>query len=142
MMRRAVYDVMIFFQWAALPEDRQHRTVKALYDGSLRLCLSRELLDEVRDVLTRPEVRPKAPSLTPDHVNQVIDAAKDLADWFAAVPRAFTLPAHLHDDHLFNLAIEAKAAYLVTWRHVSLRFKTRRRLTRGGYESSRRNCES
>jgi predicted nucleic acid-binding protein len=31
------------------------------------------------------------------------------------VPRVFTLPAHPDDDHLFNLAVEAKAAYLVTW---------------------------
>ncbi len=56
MSRRAVYDTMVFFQWAALAEHRQHATVKALYDGSVRLCMSRALLGEVQNVLSRPEI--------------------------------------------------------------------------------------
>src|SRR5580765_4129190 len=47
---------MIFFQWAVLPEGRQHRTVKALYDGAIRLCFSDALFHEVRSLLVRPEL--------------------------------------------------------------------------------------
>jgi putative PIN family toxin of toxin-antitoxin system len=112
---RAVYDTMIFFQWAVLPENRQHRTIRALYDQKLRLCLSGELLAEVHRVLTRPESVLKFPALTPQRVNLVLDQARKYADFFQKVPRRFSLPFHPKDNHLFDLAIEAKAEFLVTW---------------------------
>jgi putative PIN family toxin of toxin-antitoxin system len=113
--RLAVYDTMIFFQWAALPKDRQHATVRALYDGSIRLCLSEELIDEVKDVLSRPEISAKAPHLTDDRIKDVLAAALEHADWVANVPKGFTLTAHPDDDHILNLAIAAKVDLLVTW---------------------------
>ena len=114
-MTRAVYDAMVFFQWAALPADRQHATVKALYDGTIRLCLSPELIEEVRDLLARPAIRAKAPSLTDARVADVLAAAVQHADWFEQVASVFTLPDHPDDDHVLNLAIQAQARYLVTW---------------------------
>jgi len=68
---------MVFFQWAALPSDRQHATIKALYDGSIRLCLSPALLEEVQAILSRPELRAKAPNLTPERIKQLLAAALD-----------------------------------------------------------------
>ena len=115
MSERAVYDTMLFFQWAALPEERQHRTVKALYDGSIRLCLSPELIAEVTDVLSRPELAEKTPSLTSRRIKQVLDSALERADWFDGIPHLFSWLQHPDDDHLFNLAIAAKARYLITW---------------------------
>jgi putative PIN family toxin of toxin-antitoxin system len=106
---------MIFFQWAALPNNRQHATVKALYDGSIRLCLSEALFDEVQEVLSRPEVRAKAPNLTPERLKEVLAAALERADWIADIPNAFNWAQHPDDDHAFNLAIAARAEYLVTW---------------------------
>ncbi|HEX4796364.1 MAG TPA: putative toxin-antitoxin system toxin component, PIN family [Humisphaera sp.] len=115
MSHRAVYDTMVFFQWAALGQNRQHATVKALYDGSVHLCMSQALLEEVRDVLYRPELRERAPNLTPDRVKQVLAAIVELSEWVADVPNAFTWTRHPDDDHIFNLAIAAKADFLVTW---------------------------
>ena len=110
MSHRAVYDTMVFFQWAALGENRQHATIKALYDGSIRLCVSQALLEEVRDVLNRPELRARSTNLTPDRVNQVLTAIVERSEWIADVPNAFTWTRHPDDDHIFNLAIAAKAA--------------------------------
>jgi putative PIN family toxin of toxin-antitoxin system len=112
---RAVYDTMVFFQWAALPASRQHATIRALYDGSILLCLSQELVDEVLEVLSRPEVRAKAPNLTDERVREVLTAALAHAEWVANVSKEFTWAAHPDDDHLFNLAVAAKADFLVTW---------------------------
>jgi putative PIN family toxin of toxin-antitoxin system len=112
---RVIYDTMIFFQWAALPEDRQHGTVKAIYDGSIRLCMSPALFEEVRDVLSRPEIRAKSPNLTDERLRQLLDAMIDASEWYADVPASFTWPHHPDDDHLFNLAIHARAKYIVTW---------------------------
>jgi len=78
-------------------------------------ALSPELVEEVRDLLSRPNIRAKAPHLTDERVVAVLAVAAKHADWFQDVPKAFTLPAHPDDDHLFNLAIEARAEYLVTW---------------------------
>ncbi|HWB58271.1 MAG TPA: PIN domain-containing protein [Chthoniobacteraceae bacterium] len=125
MSERAVYDTMIFFQWAALPENRQHQTIKALYEGSIRLCLSPAHLTEIKDVLTRPEIMQKAPNLTPQRVENVLFEALALADWFDDVPVRFSLPAHPDDDHIFNLAIAANVRYLVTWESRLLALATR-----------------
>ena len=60
MSRRAVCDVMIFFQWAALPANepsRIHGTLRALLNGDIRLCLDHILLDEIREVLSDEELR-------------------------------------------------------------------------------------
>lgn len=121
--RRAVYDTMVFFQWAVLPEHRQHRTVKALYDGSIRLCLSPELLNEIRDVLTRPELISRFSLLTAARVDAVLQETRKYADWFDHVPRRFSLPLHAKDNHLFDLAIEANADFLVTWEARLLRLQ-------------------
>jgi predicted nucleic acid-binding protein len=112
---------MVFLQWAALPADRQHGTVRALYDGAIRLCLSSELVAEVRDLLGRPNIRAKSPNLTDARIAAVLAEAGRHADWFQHVPHVFTLKSHSDDDHLFNLAIEAKAEYLVTWENRILR---------------------
>jgi putative PIN family toxin of toxin-antitoxin system len=106
---------MVFLQWALLPKERQHSTIKALYDGSIRLCMSNALFNEVRDVLSRPEMRERAPSLTAERLKQVLADTIELSEWFSEVPDAFTWKQHPDDDHVLNLSIAAKAEYLVTW---------------------------
>jgi putative PIN family toxin of toxin-antitoxin system len=110
-----VYDTMVYFQWAALPENRQHKTIQLLYQGKVRLCISDEQIREVRDLLFRSELRSKAPSLTVGRINGVIESIIELSDFFDNVPKHFSLQNHSDDDHILNLAIEAKAHYLITW---------------------------
>jgi len=43
---------------------------------------------------------------------------------FLDVPEAFTWIEHPADDHLFNLAIRARAKYLVTWENCILKLGT------------------
>jgi putative PIN family toxin of toxin-antitoxin system len=108
----------VFFQWATLPPqqpERQHATVTALVNQTIRLCLSPELVLEIRNVLLRPELQAKYKTLTPEHVAAILSQAGQFADWFEKVPRLFTLSSHPKDDHILNLAVESKAEYLVTW---------------------------
>jgi len=114
-IRRVVYDTMVFYQWAVLPEGRLHGTGRAVVDGTVRLCISAELMSEVRDLLTRPAIAARSPNLTRHRVEQFLDNITRLAEVHNALPRAFTWPQHPDDDHLFNLAVAAKANYLVTW---------------------------
>lgn len=115
MSSRAVYDTMVLLQWAALPEGRHHATIRALYDDTIRLCMSQALLDEVRDVLSRPRVVARAPNITPNRLKNILAATLERAEWVPDVPHSFTWPHHPDDDHIFNLAIAARAKYLVTW---------------------------
>jgi predicted nucleic acid-binding protein len=69
---RVVYDTMIFLQAAVRP-GRVHRTFQAVADGTVTLCVSNDLLKEVRDVLTRDTVRAKFPALTTEAVDAFLD---------------------------------------------------------------------
>ena len=77
--------------------------------------MSRRLLDELRGLFFRPELQARLPSLTPGHAAVILQKTLEFADWFESVPARFSLPQHPKDDHLFDLAIESRAAYLVTW---------------------------
>jgi putative PIN family toxin of toxin-antitoxin system len=111
---RVVFDTMIFLQNAARP-GRVHRSFQLVRDGSLTLCLSPELLAEVRDVLSRDTIRRRFPALTDGVVDAFLADVLAVGELVSSVPRVFTWPRHPDDDHLFNLAIAAGAAYLVTW---------------------------
>jgi putative PIN family toxin of toxin-antitoxin system len=115
MILRVVFDTMVFYQWVVLPEGRLHGTARAVLDGRVRLCLSTALVEEVKDLLARPAIRAKSNRLTPDRVQAFLDRLMHASDFIAAVPDRFTFSRHPDDDHLFNLAIEAKAQRLVTW---------------------------
>ena len=120
-----VYDAMIMLQWAALPEGgRQHATLTFLSTGQLRLAMSQTLLDEVRGIFFRPELQQRLPSLTPRHAADILKKIVELAELLPTVPARFSLPQHPKDDHLFDLAIEVKANYLVTWESRLLKLQT------------------
>src|ERR1700710_1538902 len=110
----AVYDTMVILQ-AAINPDRRYASIEAIEDGRLILCTSPELIAEVHEVLTRPLLAAKFPALTPERVALFLQNMNMLARAFNAVPNLFTWPQHPDDDHLFNLAIHAKADYLITW---------------------------
>ncbi len=119
----AVYDTMVLLQAAIHPE-RRYTTIEAVEDKRLTLCTSPELVAEVRDVMTRPSLAAKFPALTPERVAHFLDNVNAVATSFSEVSDAFTWPQHPDDDHLFNLAIHAKAKYLVTWEARILKLAT------------------
>ena len=112
---RVVYDTMLFFQVAAQQPPRLHGSFQAIDAGRVQLCMSRDLFEEVADVLSRPEFLEKAPHFTPPIAAEFFAKVRSVSIWFEPVPRLFTLPEHAKDDHLFNLAIAAGADRLVTW---------------------------
>lgn len=66
-------------------------------------------------MLTRAEVQAKFPALTPKSIAPFLADIAATAKHVDPIPNLFTWPAHPDDDHLFNLAIEARAEFLVTW---------------------------
>jgi putative PIN family toxin of toxin-antitoxin system len=111
---------MILLQAAARP-GRVHGTMRLVQEGQVTLCVSLEIVAELRDVMTRPEVQAKFPALTSEHVDTFLRDMLCHAQIVQNVPAAFPLPRDKKDEPYVNLAIAAQARYLVTWndRHLT-----------------------
>jgi putative PIN family toxin of toxin-antitoxin system len=115
-----VYDTMVFLQIVTVP-NRTHATLQAIRNGAATLCLSLALVAEMRDVLSRQKIRVGFPALTPQVVEDFVAEMLSLATLFDPVANVFTWLHHPDDDHIFNLAVEAKADFLVTWENRILK---------------------
>jgi putative PIN family toxin of toxin-antitoxin system len=111
---RAVFDSMVFLQAAASPEGPARRCLNLVDQGEVALFVSNAILDEVRDVLTRPKTRRRFPLLTVDKAVAFLENVKGKAIAFPEVPRAVPLPRDPKDEPYLNLAVAAGAQYLVT----------------------------
>lgn len=104
---------MLFFSAAARPE-----RFRPLFDLVRRqvvtLCLSPDVLSEVRDVLTRPKLVAKYPALTKEAVGVFLAEQLKAARWFANVPEQFVLQRDPKDSKYLYLAIAAAAPHVVT----------------------------
>jgi putative PIN family toxin of toxin-antitoxin system len=109
----AVYDCMLFLRAAARP-----RLARPLFDfvdgGQVTLCLSRDVLTEVRDVLTRPKLVARFPALTEQAVDAFLAHHLRIATWFDVVPEHYVLARDPDDSIYLHLAITAGAPYVVT----------------------------
>ena len=76
--------------------------------------MSDAILDEVRHVLGRPQIRAKNPSLTDKAVEEFFHRIGQLAMKIENVPASFTLARDPDDGPYLNLALDAASDYLVT----------------------------
>jgi putative PIN family toxin of toxin-antitoxin system len=109
----AVYDCMLFFRAAARPE-RLRPVFELVEKQSVTLCLSPDVLAEIRDVLTRPKLRAKYPALSTLAVDAFLAQHLRSARWFNHVPEQFVLQRDPKDSKYLNLAIAAVAPFIVT----------------------------
>lgn len=109
----AVFDCMLFFRAAARPQ-RTFTTFRLVEESVVTLCMSPEVLAEIRDVLSRPEHRTKFPALTPKAVDAFLARYLRAANWFPSVPETYAVQRDPKDSKYVNLALAAEAPYLVT----------------------------
>jgi len=107
---------MVFFQAASRPGGPSARLLLEFVEtGRLELYVSGPILEEVRDVLSRPRVRAKNPAITDESVNAFLERSERLARRFDDVPSVYSLARDPDDEPYLNLALAANAEYLVTW---------------------------
>lgn len=110
---RAVFDCNVFWQiffgtnignmcWDLVKVDK------------VQLFVSASVLDEVTDVLTRPEIQARFPAATNEAVIAFIDEILGLSIFTSSVKQHFTYPRDPKDEPYINLAIESKAHYIVS----------------------------
>ena len=111
---RAVFDCMVFLQASTRPQRPAARLfIDYVEGGDLALYVSDAILDEVRHVLGRPQIRAKNPSLTDEAVEEFFHRIGQVAQKIENVP-AFTLARDPDDGPYLNLALAAATDYLVT----------------------------
>lgn len=110
---RAVYDCMMWLMQAARPE-RVHESFDLVNRGEVELCVSRDTLAEIHDVLTRAKHIAKFPSLTPQRALEFIQHFATKARFIDPVPDVYQLARDPKDSKYINLALAADATHLVT----------------------------
>ncbi|MDB5301368.1 MAG: pilt protein domain protein [Phycisphaerales bacterium] len=118
---RVVYDCVVFLQGAGRRNNAARRCLELVDAGCVTLCLSRDVLAEIEDVLSRPIIQSKFPLLRSEDSKTLLQSVRAKAAIFPNVPNAFALPRDPDDEPYTDLAIAAGARYLVTWndRHLT-----------------------
>lgn len=108
---RVIFDTQIILRATI-----NHRSLPARLFFSLRdqyeLVISAEVLEEVKDVLSRPKLRAKFKTLTDEIVNETIAALSNAQTFIPAEVAGFSRDPK--DDKFLALALESKANYLVS----------------------------
>jgi putative PIN family toxin of toxin-antitoxin system len=83
-------------------------------EDRVTLFVSPAILAEVRDVLTRPKIQRKFPLLSASWVATFVGNVERKAVLLPESPQAFPLTRDPKDEPYLNLALAAKAQYLVS----------------------------
>ena len=109
-----VFDCMVFLQAAARRDSIAAACLELAEQGHLQLCLSRDVLAEIGDVLQRPEIHDRFPSLTRGRVTEFLDAVTRIGVLHPVVDRHFQFERDPKDEPYLNLAVQARAHYLAS----------------------------
>jgi putative PIN family toxin of toxin-antitoxin system len=106
---------MVFFQAASRPAGPAARLfIEFIEAGHLALSVSDTILAEVRDVLGRPRIRAKNPTVTDEMVEDFFRRIDQVAQKIDNIPASYSLPRDPDDEPYLNLALAVDADYLVT----------------------------
>ena len=105
---------MIFLQAAARPTGPAAALLDLVEIDELVLLMSEACLEEIREVLSRPSLQRKFPSLTTSTVRQFLDRIQACSVFLTNVPSLFVLDRDPKDAKYIDLAILTKADFLVT----------------------------
>ena len=111
---KIVFDCNIYLQ-AFLSAKGAASKCKELIDTNLiELYISRDIFNEIKDVLTRPEIRAKFPHTTPEAVAAFIEDINEKANFVRSVQKHFDFFRDRKDEPYINLAVEVGAHYIIS----------------------------
>ncbi len=111
---RVVFDCNVLLQAAARERSVAAKCLNLAESGLIQICLSREVLAEVEDVLNRPEIRAHFPDLSDEIVGAFLKRLQKLSVLVRRVPKKFSYPRDEDDEPYINLAVAADAAFIVS----------------------------
>lgn len=114
-MIAAVFDCMVFLQAATSDRGAAFACLEFVEVGEVALSISPTILAEIRDVLTRPAIRKRLPSLTDERIELFLQKIATVATVVADAPGAANYLLRDPDDLPYlDLAIAVDARYLVS----------------------------
>jgi uncharacterized protein len=118
---RVVYDAAIYLQSLISTNGTSARCMDLFSTDVVTLLVSRPILLEVGDVLSRPSLRVRFPRVTDDRAYRLLLQVRSNAEVLEYPPHAMHLPRDPDDEPYLDLAVAAQAGYLVTWnqRHLT-----------------------
>ena len=111
---RVVFDCNVFLQAVASDLSPANAALLAAEGGAFELLLSNKVLAEYAEVMSRPRVRTKLPSLTSKRIAVYLLKLSRSALTIDPVPDILKLPRDPTDDKYLNLVLAGKAEILIT----------------------------
>jgi putative PIN family toxin of toxin-antitoxin system len=111
---KSVFDCNIIWQSFFFGNGASAKCKKLVDSDVITLFLSAEVLEEMREVMTRPEFLAKFETATETMIEKYLEQLARKSVFIRSVPKKFTLSRDRDDDPYINLAIESKADYIVT----------------------------
>jgi putative PIN family toxin of toxin-antitoxin system len=111
---RVVFDCMLYLQATANDEGPAAVALRLLDDGAFSLFVTRQILAEVQDVLSRPKVRARNPKITDDSLKGLMRRLEEKANLIKNAPRVFEYSRDPKDEPYINLAAAIDADFIVS----------------------------
>ena len=111
---RVVFDCMIYLQATVSEFGPAAALLRLVESNKVSLFVSHEIICEVSDALSRPKIRGRNPDITDERVDALITRISEMATMIDDVPRHFTYVRDQKDEKYINVAVEARADYLVS----------------------------
>ena len=111
---KVVFDCNVFLQALVNPNGPAGRCKKLVDRGEVELFVSEEVLAEVAEVLSRPRTRKLAPALTIEVIEAFIADVRLKSICLQNVPEEYRLERDPKDEQYINLAIVARAKFIVS----------------------------
>lgn len=111
---RVVFDCMVYLQATVNASGPAAALLRLVDHNEVALFVSHDILEEVREVLSRPKIRQRNPAITDERVDALLRRVADKATLLNDVRRQFTYACDPKDEKYLNLAIETAAAYLMS----------------------------
>jgi len=106
---------MIFLQAVVRETSNAAACFRLAEDHRIQLFISRAILAEVINVLSRDHIRQRFETITDDRVAKFIDRVRKAATYLRTVPKHFDYQERdVKDEPYINLAVEVRANYLVS----------------------------
>lgn len=109
-----VFDCNTYLQAVVRRSSPAGSCFKLAEDNIIKLFISKDVLAELEDVLSRPKVRKQFSVLTDESVEEFLTSLTNIAELVGKVPKVFSLPRDVDDEIYINLAVEAEADFIVT----------------------------
>ena len=109
-----VFDCNIFVQIFLNPNGTAFRCYDLLKTGSVELFITGKILTEIAEVLSRPRFKKLVPDLTSELIKTFLVEIASMAIEIKNVPEEFKYQRDPDDEIYLNLAIIARADYLIS----------------------------